>query len=548
MRTITAAFLLCTTLGSAIARLPSNLPRATLTQGTFVGNFTKPSAVFFGNIPYAEPPLGDLRFRKPVIHHTEAEGSTEEYDARNFGNFCLQQPAYTGVGSEDCLTLNIWKPANATETDRLPVLVYIHGGGLNYDSPIQNKMGDIVEETGIIGVNMAYRLNFAGFATSKDLVEDGIRNAGLWDQRAALEWVQRNIEKFGGDPTRVTIAGESAGAAAVLYQMFGNGGDPEGLFHGAIMSSISTSFIATVEDAEEWYKTAGETAGCDNSTTIAQCLRQSSELAFRAASNAVYYKYQLGPLFDDFFITDLPSRLISSGKFAKVPVIAGHTTYDAFLHLASVKPIGAEAFGGNTTEDFWEGIARRTTNFTDATKAQVEEMYPLSEEFSSQWERAGTALTDMWFGCLDWLVVNASIKAGVNDSYLFRWDAADPSRGPWNGLNMAVHATDLYYMWEGYNFTGVAAPAWRVLSGTENALAREVHGYWAGFTRTVGTPNFDSRRVDWQPASQTQGGLARLVIALGNDSETASIMENTPAIHEERCTFWSAEVNWDFRF
>uniref|UniRef100_A0A0W0F7A5 Uncharacterized protein n=1 Tax=Moniliophthora roreri TaxID=221103 RepID=A0A0W0F7A5_MONRR len=166
------------------------------------------------------------------------------------------------------------------------------------------------------------------------------------------------------------------------------------------MSSISTPCIGTVEDAEECIQQlVRQTVGCDSSTTIAQCLRESSELALRTASDAISYKYQLGPLL--LTIPDLPSRLIASSKFAKVSVFAGHITFNAFLHLAGVKPIGANAFG-NKTEEFRGGIARRTHNFTDANNAKFEEILStVGREpgwFSSQWDRAGTDLTDMWFG------------------------------------------------------------------------------------------------------------------------------------------------------
>ncbi|ESK92338.1 hypothetical protein Moror_4623 [Moniliophthora roreri MCA 2997] len=243
-------------------------------------------------------------------------------------------------------------------------------------------------------------------------------------------FVQTNIEKFGGDPTRVKY-NESAGAAAVQ---------------------------------------------CDSSTTIAQCLRESSELALRTASDAISYKYQLGPLL--LTIPDLPSRLIASSKFAKVSVFAGHTTFNAFLHLAGVKPIGANAFG-NKTEEFRGGIARRTHNFTDANNAKFEEI--LSTVGREPGWFSGRHGFDRYVVWMTGLARGQcpSINAGVNQLYLFRWDATDPSRIPWNNLKMAVHATGLYYiafacsLEPEYNFTGVATLAWKVLNATENASAKE---------------------------------------------------------------------------
>ncbi|KAF8957890.1 Carboxylesterase family-domain-containing protein [Flammula alnicola] len=126
----------------------------------------------------------------------------------------------------DCLTLNIWKPTNATAGDKLPVVVYIHGGGFYYGTPQGFPMYDCVAQHpgGVIGVSITYRLGILGFLGGPQVGQDGDLNAGLLDQRAGLEWIQCHISVFGGDPENVSISGESAGGASVMMQVVAYGG------------------------------------------------------------------------------------------------------------------------------------------------------------------------------------------------------------------------------------------------------------------------------------------------------------------------------------
>jgi para-nitrobenzyl esterase len=211
--------------------------RVRTTGGRLAGERQDDVAVFKG-IPFAEPPVGDLRWRPP--RPTSWEG---RLDAREYGPACLQGPtnsltAGIDVGStdEDCLTLNVHRPTGSD--GRLPVMVWIHGGGFALGSgsePVYNSP-ELVER-GVVLVTLNYRLGRLGFYAHRALQEPGTRvaNFALLDQIAALRWVQDNIEAFGGDPDNVTVFGESAGGASVNALMVSPAAD--GLFDKAISQS-----------------------------------------------------------------------------------------------------------------------------------------------------------------------------------------------------------------------------------------------------------------------------------------------------------------------
>lgn len=178
-------------------------------------------------IRYAQPPVGHLRWQAPQLLSTSSSTnlSTGPILADHFGSACPQSlPQVPGAssllipGNEDCLFLNVYAPSNTTSAP-LPVLVWIHGGGYGEGDATQDLSGLLAatsHSNPLVAVSLQYRLGAFGFLASKEVRRRGQLNAGLLDQRAALQWVQRHIGAFGGDPARVTLAGESAGAGSVL--------------------------------------------------------------------------------------------------------------------------------------------------------------------------------------------------------------------------------------------------------------------------------------------------------------------------------------------
>lgn len=203
----------------------------------------------YRGIPYAAPPVGDLRWRPPQA----APKWKGVRAADQFGRACVQTNAAIAnlpAPSEDCLYLNIWTPAKRA-SEKLPVLVWIHGGGFVAGAPAEQLYhGEWLAKKGVVVVSVAYRLGLFGFLVHPELTAESDKhvsgNYGLLDMIAALQWVQRNISRFGGDPAKVTIQGESAGSAAVSILC----GSPmtKGLFRAAIAES-GASFGPVRDDA-----------------------------------------------------------------------------------------------------------------------------------------------------------------------------------------------------------------------------------------------------------------------------------------------------------
>lgn len=226
-------------------------PLATTKNGTYQGRYLAEydQDVFLG-MPYAQPPVGDLRFRWPRGLDNASFAGVR--DASQYGYSCMQYHTTFNI-SEDCLNINVIRPSsgssggnsNGTATELLPVLVWIYGGGLYTGStadPRYNLSGVVrlSQDLGrpVVAVSMNYRLGMWGFLQTPGLVAEGSSsNAGLADQRLALRWVQENIAAFGGDPSRVVVWGESAGAQSIAYHVFAFEGRDDGLFRGAILES-----------------------------------------------------------------------------------------------------------------------------------------------------------------------------------------------------------------------------------------------------------------------------------------------------------------------
>ncbi|KAM0433387.1 hypothetical protein ACHAPT_004264 [Fusarium lateritium] len=314
----------------------------------------------FNGIPYAQPPLGQLRLKLPK----KLDGPLGTLDATKVAPTCPQfhgpPPAFGDAftqlitssvnttffqtplpSSPDCLTLNIVRPAGTGADAKLPVLLWIHGGGFQVGSATQYDgsflvNSSIIAHKPVIYVAINYRLAGYGFLGGKEILADGSSNIGLRDQRLALEWVSDNIAAFGGDPTKVTIWGESAGSLSVFSQLglyAGNhtyNGRP--LFRGAILNSGSLFRADPVDcpKAQAVYDTVVENAGCSEANDTLACLRNVDYDTFEQATNSVpafisYNSIALSylPRPDGEVLTDSAEVIVQSGKYAAVPLIIG---------------------------------------------------------------------------------------------------------------------------------------------------------------------------------------------------------------------------------
>jgi carboxylesterase type B len=302
-------------------------PTATTVNGTYQGrHLTSWDQDAFLGIPFAQPPTGPLRWRWPTSLN---QSFSEVRDATQQGHSCMQFRGNFTM-SEDCLNLNVVRPAG-NYSKPLPVLVWIFGGGLYTGSvadPQYNLSGivKVSQDMGqpIIAVAMNYRLGMYGFMQTPQLLAEGSSNAGLLDQRMALRWIQENIEAFGGDPDRVVVWGESAGAQSIAYQMFSYNGRDDGLYRAAILESGGPTG-AQVQNLA-YYTSPVEnltrTVGCWNATDQLACLRDLSQEALFAAQPSQVWN----PMIDGDFLTAYPSQQMAAGDFVKVPLLTGENT------------------------------------------------------------------------------------------------------------------------------------------------------------------------------------------------------------------------------
>ena len=348
-------------------------------QGTLHGQTTGPITAFKG-VPFAAPPVGDLRWRPPAP--PPAWRGVREASA--YGPMCMQMravPADTNQ-SEDCLTLNVWTPASAKGGQKLPVMVWIHGGsftGGSGSSPIYD--GTHLAERGVVLVTVNYRLGRLGFFAHPALTAEAgagpVGNYGIMDNIAALKWVRANISAFGGDPANVTAFGESAGGILINFLM--TAPEARGLFAKAISESGfgRSAGVPIRGDADR----TGEKIGLAYAASVgvtgsgseaAKALRALSAAQLSQPAGGIGAAGQPGPMVDGLVIPEPPPQAFAHGHEAKVPYIAGGNSWEASLfpqtakdpeatlsRLGAARPAIVAAYGGDPA-----GVAQDLTTET----------------------------------------------------------------------------------------------------------------------------------------------------------------------------------------
>jgi para-nitrobenzyl esterase len=313
----------------------------------------------YKGIPFAAPPVGDLRWKPPQ----PVKPWKGVRVAKAFPAMCPQFQFIPGAQSEDCLGLNVWTPARSA-SDKLPVMVWIHGGGFVIGASSQSAYdGEPLATEGVVVVSINYRLGIFGFlahpALSKESPQGVSGNYGLLDMVAALEWVKRNIGVFGGDPNNVTIFGESAGGTAVCLLMVVP--QAQGLFHKVIAESAWGMFNPISHLKESWYgriplEKFGEAQG-DLATLRSKSMADIVKMVGppdmggdKAARGEDYV-----PVVDGVVLPDDPARLFSTGKFAHVGLIAGTNADGGTLlsgppvqNLTQLRKYAEKTFGSQT--------------------------------------------------------------------------------------------------------------------------------------------------------------------------------------------------------
>jgi len=457
--------------------------------GLLRGAMSEESLAWLG-VPFTEPPTGALRWRPPV-EPTRCWGAVRE--ATTWAPRCPQIPQQQGqpfdpnapvVGQEDCLTLNVWRPANAPADAALPVMVFIHGGGNSVGyagevTPNGVRLYDgsrLAARGNVVVVTVEYRIGALGYMLHPGLEAepDGAPgNLGLLDQIAALRWVQRNIRGFRGDPARVMVFGESAGAVNVCALV----ASPRaaGLFSRALMQSGSCFATIPTDVARAQAETFAQRTNCAAAPDVPACLRAlSAEAVVRALAGPVNVSgletggARWGPIVDGRVLTMRAYDLIAAGQHNRVPAVVGHNTEEVG---ATVPAIANEA----------AYRAALTTAFGAVLAEQILQRYPVSR-YNTPRGALVQALTDARFGCQARMTARALARGqpGVaSHRYLF----AQPfESGGTARLLGAFHGLELLWVFQN-GARGMNPP-------TENELAveRALLGYWTRFAAT-GDPN-----------------------------------------------------------
>ncbi|KAI1788049.1 carotenoid ester lipase [Ganoderma leucocontextum] len=377
-------------------------PTVVLDNATVIGQPNGTTIKYLG-LPFAQPPVGDLRLRlpQPVLPYNGTINATA------FGNQCIQQtfpsvtlpsdvPAAAGEylanffanpdvpTSEDCLNLNVIVPANATAESELPVALWIYGGGFQVGSNVVNPGENIVARSieldyPIIYVAVNYRLSAFGFLGGKEVKEAAVANLGLHDQREAMRWVHKYIAAFGGDPSKVMIWGESAGSISVALHMLYNGGNADGLFRAGFMESGNAFPTGYVDNdyLQSTYDGIVDHTGCSNSSDTLQCLREVPASVLKAAmdktpSPGSYQQVNSPwlPRADGVFVLEPPEQWLLSSPIADIPFVTGND-----LDEGTVVSFGT--LNVTTDEEFLDYLESYYYLNTPADEvAKILELYP----------------------------------------------------------------------------------------------------------------------------------------------------------------------------
>ena len=424
----------------------------------------------FRAIPYAAPPVGNLRWRAPQ----PAKAWEGVMKTESFGPLPPQptRPGRTAdMMSEDCLYLAIATPATSAN-DRLPVMVWIHGGGFQTEW-YGGDLWTCLARRGVVVVSVEYRTGALGFMAHPELSKedpDGHSgNYGLLDQIFALKWVQRNIRNFGGDPTRVTIFGESAGA--ISCSMLAASPLAKGLFHGVISQS-GGSFAPWRDQPRTLGMDASQKGAEQQGLAFQKHLKKKNIKQMRQLDAMSLCDGNVGfggfwPCVDGYVICDDQYRLYERGEYNDVPVIVmTNSDEGALFSPANIK-----------AEDYQKTVQRIFGDFAD----EALKVYPGNTD-EEAWHGFGDAFRDMGFAWPSYAWVNLQSKTGKSPAYAAYLAQPSTRSCSQNPLRRGVaHADDILYLNGEFLNQADKYPA-------ESALSEIIQQYWINFAKT-GNPN-----------------------------------------------------------
>ncbi len=441
-------------------------------QGTAHGKTINDGKVkAFMGLPYAAPPVGDLRWKAPE----PAAKWTGIRDASKYGAHCAQNAVFAdmvfqdGVNSEDCLFLNVYAPADATAASKLPVMFWIHGGGFSGGASSEPRHnGDFLPLKGVVLVTINYRLGVFGFLATSDLAKEAngaAGNYGLLDMVAALQWVKANIKEFGGNPENVTIFGESAGSAAVSTLMVSP--IAKGLFHRAIGESGGAlgDGLLGYQQLDVHAKSDGEWVTKLGAKSLKDLRAMSTEAILEAAKNRGMVGF--GPDIDGKLLVEPVADAYAAGRQSHVPLLAGWNRDEGSFFVQ-----------GGMTLDKFKGMA--ASQFKDRADEFLK-LYPANND--EQAMRAGIDYgSDSFIAFSTWKWMEAHRKTGQSPVYRYHFELPSPP-SKFHPGSFAFHSDDIEYVFGTLDTR--PGSEWRP---EDRKLSEEMMGYWTNFAKT-GDPN-----------------------------------------------------------
>jgi para-nitrobenzyl esterase len=461
----------------------------TATESGTVSGVSEGGLSIYKGVPFAAPPVGDLRWRPPV--QVAPWTGTRKADA--FAPACMQvgvsMPGETPPKvSEDCLYLNIWTPAK-TAREHLPVIVWIYGGGyINGSASMPLYWGDRLAHKGLIVITIAYRLGPLGFLAHPELTRDSPHhssgNYGLMDQIAALAWIQRNIAAFGGDPKSVTIAGQSSGAISVSILMASP--PAKGLFQRAIGESgglfeplqLAPKFLLANAERD------GEKYAASLGAASLQELRRVA--ADRLTGNAGGICH---PVIEPYVLPVSPYEAFASGQQNDVPLLIGSNAEEARA-MVDVTHETAATFDGDLEHSVGQLPPALVAAYPHATDVEAgQARLGLERDLRFGW--------DMWA----WARLQAATGTKRVYYYSFRQQPPFPAGSVYEGWG-ASHFAELWYV-----FDHLDQSPWN-WTAADRKLAEEMSSYWVNFAKS-GNPNGQGS-PPWQAFTNTESNVQYL--------------------------------------
>ncbi|RMZ88013.1 hypothetical protein DV736_g4759, partial [Chaetothyriales sp. CBS 134916] len=434
-------------------------------------------------IRYAAAPIGDLRFAAP-----QDPGFQGNVDAYEHGDICLSTGRLTQMrASEDCLFLDIYAPSDADSSKPLPVYFFIQGGGFNMNSNSNyNGSGLVVaSDHSIVVVTFNYRVGPYGFLASSEVISSGssTTNNGLRDQIKALEWVNKHISHFGGDPNHVVLGGDSAGAASIGLLLTMNGGMPTKLYHAAAAESVSFAPILTISESQYQFDKLVHRTHCTSgdASAVISCLRQLTTFELQRQNRPIPYPdsrpnnpplFMWNPVLDNDLIHDYTYQAFNTGAFQHIPVIFGDDTN-----------------GGTVFAPRWTNSLERSNQFlleqfpqlTTTDISHINTLYPIQGPYFAHagrfWRRTADAYGEMRYMCPNLFIATAfATHAPQTPCWSYRWNVEDPHQMA-EGYGVP-HVVELHAIWGPENTNG--GSPWSYFSDSTFPTSNIINGASVG--------------------------------------------------------------------